>query len=303
MIVTLPQHYLVILIKCKVLAGLLGHDHTENRKNLVLVKKNSERFFKPLSLLPRGKAFLLKTLMVPNILLTRAYGLENLKGIEGATIYALNHNNSLETVMVPTFLIYHLDGRCISFVIDWMYSKIPVLGFLMNMTDPIYVYNKRSSLPWIEAIRPPNPSHDTVERCTEKLRAGLSIGIFPEGKRNKNPDTLLKGKPGIGHIALQTGATVVPVGIDFECRTTKGKIPVLGKTIVRIGKPMRFQEQSDAYNALMPSAAYSSKKTAERHFMAAHVTREIMICLAELSGKRYSDPYTEKINAFSLNTI
>ncbi len=67
--------------------------------------------------------------------------------------------------MVPVLLMYHLGGRSISFVIDWMYGKVPILGFLMDMLDPVYVYNKRSSLSWIEATRPLVPSGDTIERC------------------------------------------------------------------------------------------------------------------------------------------
>ncbi|NTV17653.1 MAG: 1-acyl-sn-glycerol-3-phosphate acyltransferase [Chlorobiaceae bacterium] len=241
--------------------------------------------------------------MLPNFLLTRAYGLENLSESENATIFAFNHNNSLETLMVPVLLIYHLGGRSISFVIDWMYGKVPILGFLMDMLDPVYVYNKRSSLSWIEITRPLVPSGDTIERCCEKLRAGRSIGIFPEGKRNRNPETLVRGKSGVGHIALQSGVPVIPVGIDFNCRITKGKIPVFGRTIIRIGQPISFRHQSDAYRMLMPYASGCSSHHSELNQMAAEVTHEIMLCLAKLSGKRYGEPSPRKRCCFSLKTI
>ena len=253
------------------------------------MKNEQENFFKPLPLLSRSEALLLRVLMLPNFFLTRAYGLENLSGATSASIYVFNHNNSFEALMVPVFLAYHLGGRTISFVTDWMYGKIPVLGHLMNMSDPVYVYHKRSSLFWIEASRPIVPSEDTVERCSRKLREGRSIGIFPEGRRNRNPETLARGKPGIGHIALHTGVEVVPVGIDFNCRTTKGKIPVLGRTIVRIGRPLLFRQQSDTYRALMTDASASRSGRSERNRMAADVTHEIMLSLAALSGKRYSE--------------
>ncbi len=227
--------------------------------------------------------------MLPNFLLTRVYGLENLAVDECARIYAFNHNNSIEVMMVPVLIIYHLGGRMISFVIDWMYGKVPVLGSLMDMTDPVYVYHKRSALRWIEAKRMTRPNDDTVERCSEKLQSGKSIGIFPEGKRNRNPENLLKGKPGIGHIALKTSATVVPVGIDFECRKRKGRIPVLGRTIVRIGKSLNFRHQSDHYLTLLADTSCKSNNNSELNRMAADVTHEIMLSLAELSGKQYSD--------------
>jgi 1-acyl-sn-glycerol-3-phosphate acyltransferase len=237
--------------------------------------------------------------MLPNFLLTRVYGLENLSGAERASIYVFNHNNSLEALMVPVLLMYHLGGRSISFVIDWMYGKVPIIGSLMNMIDPVYVYHKRSTLAWIEAIRPHAPSADTIERCSEKLRAGRSIGIFPEGTRNRNPETLVRGKSGVGHIALQSGAPVVPVGIDFNCRIAKGKIPVLGRTIVRIGRPIIFRQQSEAYRALMLSFSNCSRPHSELGQIAAEVTHEIMICLAELSGKRYEEPPPRKRCCFS----
>ena len=263
----------------------------------------SERFFKPLPLLSLGRALLLRFLMIPNFLLTKAYGLEHLSCSGTARIYAFNHNNSLEALMVPVLLMYHLGGRIISFVIDWMYGKDPVLGTLMEMTDPIYVYHKRSPLFWIEASRPSDPVAYTVERCTSRLISGRSIGIFPEGKRNRNPEHLLRGKPGIGHIALKTGAEVVPVGIDFNCRIKKGKIPVLGRTIVRIGPPLSFHIQCKAYQALIAETSGTGNITPRLNKLAADVTHEIMLSLSELSGKQYGEPCSVKKASITETTI
>ncbi len=291
MIVTVRQHCFAILVtveKFRFFAGI----YSRKKKNRM--KNKWGKFFMPLPLLSRKRAFLLRLLMLPNFFLTKAYGMENLSGATSASIYAFNHNNSLEALMVPAFLAYHLGGRTISFVTDWMYGKIPVLGHLMNMSDPIYVYHKRSPLFWIEASRPVTPPENIVERCFRKIGEGRSIGIFPEGRRNRNPETLARAKPGIGHIALRTGVEVVPVGIDFNCRTTKGKIPVLGRTIVRIGRPLLFQQQSDVYRALMTDASASRSWRSECNLMAADVTHEIMLSLASLSGKRYSEEFPGK---------
>ncbi|NTW69908.1 MAG: 1-acyl-sn-glycerol-3-phosphate acyltransferase [Chlorobiaceae bacterium] len=252
------------------------------------MKASRKQYFKALPFLPGGRALLLRALMLPNYLLTSASGLENLSRAEGAFIYAFNHNNSLEALLVPVFLFYHLGGRTISFVIDWMYGKIPLLGTLMNMIDPVYVYSKRSSLFWIEANRPSVCDLNTVERCTEKLLSGKSIGIFPEGTRNRNPETLIKGKPGIGHIAMKSGAAVIPVGIDFHSRKTKGKIPVIGRIIIRIGAPLHFAQHSEAYQSIIADSSSAISGNLELHRIAADVTCEIMLALAELSGKRYS---------------
>ncbi|MEI8033697.1 MAG: lysophospholipid acyltransferase family protein [Chlorobiaceae bacterium] len=251
-------------------------------------------FFQPLPLLTGGRALLLRVLMLPNFLLTRASGLEHLAGTEGPRIFAFNHNNSFEAIMVPVFLIHEFGGRTISFVIDWMYGKVPVLGRLMDLIEPIYVYSKRSRLPWIEARRPATAVPDTLERCLQKLIAGRSIGIFPEGRRNRNPETLMQGKPGIGHIALKSGVAVVPVGIDFESRRKRGKIPSIGRTIIRVGRPLHFPRQTEAYQAIALEGSGSGRMNGELNGMAAGVTREIMLCLAELSGKQYRESCSAK---------
>lgn len=254
------------------------------------MKNNRTCFFRPLPLLSPGKALLLRALMLPNFLLTKACGLDNLCRQEGAQIYAFNHNNSLEAILVPVFLMYHLGGKTISFVIDWMYGKIPLLGQLMDLVEPVYVFNKRSKLPWIENERPASPPDDVIGRCSEKLFSGRSIGIFPEGKRNRNPACLMKGKPGIAHIALRTGAAVVPVGIDFNCRMSKNRIPVLGRTIIRIGRPLHFRKESGEYREILSRQEKSADSRRQLNRLADEVTHEIMLSLSGLSGKQYSEP-------------
>jgi 1-acyl-sn-glycerol-3-phosphate acyltransferase len=246
-------------------------------------------FFKPLPCLTRGKAMLLRVLMIPNFFLVRAYGMENLSKGEGARIYAFNHNNSAEALLVPVFIMFHLGGTAISFVIDWMYGKVPLLGHLMEMTDPVYVWNKRSKIPWIEHERPPT-SEDVIEQCTLKVLSGRSIGIFPEGRRNRNPEHLLKGKPGIAHIALMTGVPVIPVGIDFNCRTSKNKIPVIGRTIIRVGRPLHFRKESEVFREIRSRPELDRNGRIELHRIAEEVTHEIMLSLSGLSGKRYNQP-------------
>lgn len=246
--------------------------------------------FQPLPELPFKRALLLRLLMLPNHLLVRATGVENLPRNGGPVVFAFNHNNSLEALMVPIWFIYRMGGRTISFVIDWMYGKLPLLGTLMEMIEPVYVYNKRSSLGWVESKRPREAPGGTLDRCIGKIEAGRSIGIFPEGRRNPHPHQLAKAKPGIGHILLSTGVPVVPVGIDFPVRIKQGRIPAVGRTIVRIGKPMRFDGLSADYCRLDAAVA---EERAERSRMAAAVTRRIMQQLAGLSGKEYVHPQAQ----------
>ncbi|HCD36911.1 MAG TPA: 1-acyl-sn-glycerol-3-phosphate acyltransferase [Chlorobium sp.] len=243
-----------------------------------------KQLFKPLPHLSPVRALLVRFLMLPNFLLTRAEGLERLPSTKGPFIFAFNHNNSAEALMVPIFFIYHLGGHTISFVIDWMYGRVPVLGNMMEMIEPVYVYTKRSPLRWIESSRPVRTAENTAQRCCRKIAAGRSLGIFPEGKRNPNPGTLGRARSGIGHIALESGVPVIPVGIDFPLRREKGRIPVLGRTIIRIGSPMDFTGSSEEYRSL---SAKGGEETLQRNRLAMDVTHAVMRRLSDLSGKEY----------------
>jgi 1-acyl-sn-glycerol-3-phosphate acyltransferase len=247
-----------------------------------------ETLFKPLPYLDSGMALLLRLLMIPNLFLVRSEGFENLPKDEGPVIYVFNHNNSLESLLVPVFLMFHLGGRTVSFVIDWMYGKIPVLGWLMKMIDPLYVYHKRSRFPLIEKRRPAFPLEGVVDRCCARLGEGCSIGIFPEGRRNRHPRRLARAKPGIGHIILRSGMPVVPVGIDFPLRKQKGRIPVFGRMVLRAGEPLEFRESAQRYASV---SLKGNGRAANRfcHALAVETSHTVMRHLSGLCGKSYEE--------------
>lgn len=242
--------------------------------------------FGKLPFLTPGESFLLRLLMIPVFFFVRARGIEHIRHRNGPLIFACNHNNSLESVLVPAFLTYHCGGRKISFVVDWMFGKIPFAGSLLDLTDPMYVYHKKSTSGFIEDARPRElPSKDAVSRCCERLSAGKRVGLFPEGKRNRDPFRLLDGKTGVGHIALRSGVPVVPVGIDYAVRRKKARIPVFGRIILSIGEPLCFDDLVRLYRA--SDETPSSPARVERHRLAARATRRIMRKLSGLCGKRY----------------
>ncbi|MCL6591535.1 MAG: 1-acyl-sn-glycerol-3-phosphate acyltransferase [Firmicutes bacterium] len=170
--------------------------------------------------------------------------------LEEPVIFALNHNNSFETVLVPTFLIFHRRGRKIHFISDWLYGHLPITGWIFKQMDPIYVYHKPSTLPFLNRLRPGVKPKPAYQQCVERLQRGDSIGIFPEGTRNRNPQYLLKGQIGIGYIALGSQAPVLPIGIDFPSRTALGRIPKLGRIILRVGPKMRFAQEYEIFHAI-----------------------------------------------------
>ena len=70
------------------------------------------------------------------------------------------------------------------------------------------------------------------------LVVGRSLGIFPEGQVNRDPDHLLRGRRGATRLSLATGIPVVPMGIRF-LGGAPGP-PVLGNCVMQleIGAPL-----------------------------------------------------------------
>ena len=248
-----------------------------------------ENLFGRLPFLKPLESILLRFFMLPNLFLIRAEGLEHIRDRKGPVIFAFNHNNSIESILVPAFLVYHSGGRKISFVIDWMFGKIPLLEQVFKSMEPIYVYHKRSKLRFLESRRPKkSPPVDTVSLCCEKLRQGKRIGIFPEGRRNKDPFRLLKAKPGIGHMALLSDVPVVPVGINCVSGKKKKKVRAFGRISLNIGKPLHFASLAEAYRRAGAQGSLSFTGEQERHVLAREATNRVMSVIGGLCGKEYA---------------
>jgi 1-acyl-sn-glycerol-3-phosphate acyltransferase len=122
-------------------------------------------------------------------------GLENLKDSENY-VFISNHRSYLDTAT-----LFAYTGHRIGLVAKKELLKVPVLGQGMNFVNIIAI--DRSD---------PERSRRSMQKAKEVLESGYSFGVFAEGTRAM-PNELLPFKKGAFHLALQTGAAVVPVAI------------------------------------------------------------------------------------------
>ncbi|MGH9944351.1 MAG: lysophospholipid acyltransferase family protein [Pyrinomonadaceae bacterium] len=111
-------------------------------------------------------------------------------------IFVANHRSYLDTAA----LFHHL-GRNIGIPAKKELLKVPILGYGMGYVN-------------IMAIDRSNRERafETVRAAIERIRSGVSFGVFAEGTRAR-PGQLLPFKKGAFHMAIEARVPVVPIAI------------------------------------------------------------------------------------------
>lgn len=201
-------------------------------------------------------------------------------------VFALNHNSYFETLFVPSLLMA-LTGRKISFFVHWVFAHLPFTGWAVRQIDPVYVLTKRTHLPCLRSRRP-SKKESAIDQAVARIRQGMSMGIFPEGGRNKDPHRLNRGRLGLGELVTRSNTTVVPVGIDFPARIRHRRIPVFGRVIVRIGTPITAIFLRHGLPEFDESTRHATADFKPRvHAGYREITRLVMRRIARLCGKTY----------------
>lgn len=162
---------------------------------------------------------LLKVLYRPT-----AIGVENIPE-EGPVIFAGNHRHAFDPVVVMTH-----TKRTVHYMAKESLFK-GFHGFLFKQIGLIKVYRTRN-----------NP--EAIESAVELLKQGGTLGIFPEGTRNKTEEELLRFKHGAVTIAKQSNSKIVLFAIKGEYKLFRKKL------IIEFGKPvdvsnMELEEAND----------------------------------------------------------
>jgi 1-acyl-sn-glycerol-3-phosphate acyltransferase len=207
------------------------------------------------------------------------HGLQHVRAAADPFILAANHNTCCESFLVPAVLCLHRGGRLMHFLADWNFRLIPGVGYIYSRAQVVTVTRKPAKprilnilKPLYRGLVPP------FERARGHLTAGRSIGIFPEGQINRDPDHLLRGRRGAARLSLETGVPVVPMGIRFPGLEPGHRIRDSAAMELRIGAPL-----------IPPTPEHEpASLEAVSNWHAA-----IMLEIAHLSGKRWQPPSKE----------
>jgi 1-acyl-sn-glycerol-3-phosphate acyltransferase len=232
----------------------------------------------------RWRRLTLRALLAASAGTVRVEGAERLVAAPRPSIFALSHHNLWEAVLAPSALIALRGGRLVRFLADWMYVDLPWTGWLVRQARPIPVYSKRARAGLRDGHRRAAERRGSaIDRAVAALAAGEDVGIYPEGRRNADPHRLLRGRRGLGRLALRSGAPVVPVGVDFAARDRILRTPRAGRFVLRVGEPLDFTAAHAEWRAASGEAARRGVERRLGPYLVDAVQREV----ARLSRKYY----------------
>lgn len=213
-----------------------------------------------------------RTILRPLAARMKLEGLEHVPA-EGPFILAANHQSYLDPPQIAFPLIVRRNVKIWFLTTEHVWRAFRKIGGtgLMRWLGMIPILNAKKG----EALQP----------AINILQRGGIVGIFPEAMRNmekRNSDwktTLLPGKTGAVRMALATGCPVVPVGLIAPAGATAGQaiknfFRQREPAIVRFGQPIVWPK--------VDLAAVSKDELIAK-------TRQLMIAIGRLCGKRYPD--------------
>jgi 1-acyl-sn-glycerol-3-phosphate acyltransferase len=111
-------------------------------------------------------------------------------------VFISNHRSYLDTAT-----LFAYTGRRLGLLAKKELLRVPILGYGMGFVNIMAIDRSNSER-----------ARQTVEAATERIRSGISFGVFAEGTRAK-PGEFLPFKKGAFYMAAQAGVPIVPVAI------------------------------------------------------------------------------------------
>lgn len=152
----------------------------------------------------------------------RAYGAENV--VNGPLIIAPNHASFMDHFVTGAFIRRHIQFM----------AKSQLFGHHVLS----WVINHGGVFP----VRRGHADEEAFKTAFTILGRGGAIGMYVEGGRSRTGHVGDVARPGIGRLALESGAPVVPVAILGSHQIRNWKRLRFARVAVRYGRPFRFEQ-------------------------------------------------------------
>jgi 1-acyl-sn-glycerol-3-phosphate acyltransferase len=116
-------------------------------------------------------------------------------------VFVANHQSYLDAAPLFAF-----TGRRVGAIAKKELLKAPILGFAMKFVNVIAIDRSNRE----RAV-------ETLKLATDRIRAGVSFVVCPEGTRAQ-PGEMLPFKKGAFHMAAQAGVPIVPIALKNSDR-------------------------------------------------------------------------------------
>jgi 1-acyl-sn-glycerol-3-phosphate acyltransferase len=104
-------------------------------------------------------------------------------------------------------------------------------------------------------VRRGHRDEDAFVTAKTIMRRDGAIAMYCEGGRSRTGELSEQAKPGIGRLALESGAPVVPVAIHGSAKVRNWKKLQFPKVTVMYGEPFRFEVVADPTREQQQAAA------------------------------------------------
>jgi 1-acyl-sn-glycerol-3-phosphate acyltransferase len=151
----------------------------------------------------------------------RAIGVDNVPA-SGPLILAPNHFSNLDHFFVGMFIRRKLRFMAKSQLFRWPMQVI---------------YEHGGVFPVRRGAR----DEDAFITANEILKNGGCIAMYCEGGRSRTGKLGERARPGIGRLALMSGATVVPVAVHGSSHVRNWRRLRFPRVTVQYGQPLRFE--------------------------------------------------------------